>query len=86
MRLSSGRAERCVLFKLPLSQAGRLRSDLYNLSRNSNHLPEFINSVPNALYLHLDLRLQLVNSHFRRVHFGPRLPNFRFSTAARRGR
>ena len=79
--LTAGGAERLVLFKLAIRQPGRLRSDLYHLSRNINHLPEFIDSVVNALYLHLDLGLQLVHGHFRRAHLASRLPNFGFAAS-----
>lgn len=61
MSQTSSGAERRGLLKLPIRQPGRLRSDIYNLFRNSNHLPEFINSVVNALHLHFDLGLQFIH-------------------------
>src|ERR1700739_5144129 len=77
--LTSGGAERRILLKLAISEPGCLFSDIYSLSCNVNHLLEFVDSVVNALYLHLDLRLQLVHGHFRRSHLGPGLTDFSFA-------
>ena len=82
MTLTASGTERRSLLKLSIGKPGRFCSDLHNLSGNINHLPEFVDSVVNAMHLNFNLRLQLVNSHFRRVHFAPRLPNFGFASPA----
>ena len=74
--LTASGTERRSLLKLSIGKPGRFGSDIHNLSGNINHLPEFVNSVVSALHLNFNLRLQLVNSNFRRVHFAPRLSNF----------
>ncbi len=82
MTLTASGTERRSLLKLSIGKPGRFRSDLHNLSGNINHLPEFVDSVVNALHLNFNLRLQLVHSNFRRVHFAPSLPNFGFAPPA----
>ena len=82
MTLTAGGTERCSLLELSIGKPGRFCSDLHNLSGNINHLPEFVDSVVNALHLNFNLRLQLVYGNFRRAHFTPRLPNFGFAPPA----
>src|SRR6202041_254047 len=78
--LTAGGTERRSLLKLSIGKPGRFCSDLHNLSGNINHLPELVDFVVNAMHLNFNFRLQLVNSHFRRVHFTPRLANFGFAS------
>src|SRR5258708_22057654 len=80
--LTASGTERRSLLKLSIGKPGRFCSNIYDLSRNVNHLPEFVDSVVNALHLNFNLRLQLVHSHFRRAHFAPRLSNFGFAPPA----
>ena len=80
MTLTAGGTEGRSLFKLSIGKPSRLCSDLQNLPGDIKHLPEFVDSVVNALHLNFNLRLQLVHSNFRRVHFAPRLPNFGFAS------
>ena len=82
MTLTADGIERRSLLKLSIGKPGRFCSDLHNLSGNINHLPEFFDSVINAMNLNFNLRLQLVNSYFRRAHFAARLPNFGFASPA----
>ena len=82
MTLTSGRIESRILLKLAIGEPRRFSSNLYDLVRNVNHLPELVNPVVNLLYLNFDLLLQLVYSNFRRVYFDPGLPNFGFAPPA----
>ena len=52
------------------------------MSDDINHLPEFVDSVVDAMHLNFNLRPQLVDSHFRRLHFAPGFPNFGFAPPA----
>jgi len=79
--LTSGGIKRLVLLELTIRHPGCFRLDLYILLSNSNHLLEFINSVVNALHLHLDLGLQLVHGNFGGAHFAPRLTNLGFAAS-----
>ena len=82
MTLTASGIKRRSLFKLSIGKPGRFCSDLYYLPGNINHLSEFVDFVVNALYLDFNLRLQFVNSHFRRSYFASRLSNFGFAPAA----
>jgi hypothetical protein len=81
MTLTPGRIESRILLKLAIGEPGRFSSNLYDLVRNANHLPEFVNPIVNSLYLNFDLRLQLVHDDFRRMYFAPRLSNFQIGRA-----
>jgi hypothetical protein len=62
--LATGRIESGALLKLTVGKPCGLSSDLHNLLSNIYHLPEFVDSVIDSMYLNFDLRLELVDGDF----------------------
>jgi hypothetical protein len=71
MCLASSRVEDCVLFELTISKPSCLSTNFDDLSRNIDHLPEFIDSVVDGLYLHLGVGLEFFHCDFRRAYIAP---------------